>query len=507
MRKETNISMKISKHYGEGGRLNKAAAEVLINSAYDHDCEDADIVFPYLVYANLAYAIMLMETKIVPQEPAKRIINALIDIHENVDLEKIKIDPKNGDIYNNFDVLLRDRIGNDAGWLHTGRPRREAVNIAFVLITRKYWLDLMNTFFSLIETVIKVVEENREVIMPDFTYLHHAQPTSLSHYLLTFVSASMRDLQRLEASYQRLDLSTGGSGSVNGSSLPLSKEKIRKLLSFDAVAAHSRDAMWMPDIPFELMQVIGSLMMNWSRLAEEIQIWSTKEFDFIELPDSLCRASVIMPHKKNPYPVTYFRGLTSNIISKISNYGMYGKIFSGNPDSRIFIYGDLPKTIEKADKALKLLDAVIRDSTFKKEVMENSLKNDFSAATDIADYLIFKEKIDYRSAHQIVGKMVKKLNDQNKGFEDFKSEDLASISTEVVGYPIKIEQKEIAEIIDPKNIIASRKTTGGAAPEQISMMLENYRQSLEKSKSWLKNKSIIIQQFKSNLIDEAKKYE
>ena len=284
---------KISSHYGKGGRLANSADPLLINSAYLHDCEDGKILLPYLAKANIAHLLVLHKGGIISKGITKSLLRALQKM-SNWPIHHYRIDPSNGDIYNNFDVELRELVGNKSGWLHAGRPRREAVNVAFLLSLRESVISSIRASIDLFEALIQKCINNMGTIMPDFTYLKHAQPTNLAHYLMTFIYPLKRDIDRLFELYERVNTSWGESGSTNGSSLPIDKRYFSKLLGYNNISVHCRDAMWQPDLPLESIGAHISLMMNLTRLTDELQIWNTSEFNYVDFPDAFSRASVIL---------------------------------------------------------------------------------------------------------------------------------------------------------------------------------------------------------------------
>lgn len=473
----------IPSYYGKGGRLKKSPSKLLINTAYQHDCDQAEILLPGLHKANLAHAIMLVEAGVIPLKNGKKIIKALLQ------LEKIKdfpMDPKHGDVYNNVDVVLKAKIKEDAGWIHAGRPRREAVNVAYILASRNALLDVIEKLISLCETTLDVATKHVETIMPDYTYLHHAHPTVLGHYVLTFLFPALRDLERLKAAYIKLNQCNAGSGSVNGSRLPLNRKRLKTLLGFDAVIPHTRDAMWQVDIPMEILNAATICMTNWSRLADEFIIWNTKEFSLIELPDDLCRASVIMPQKKNPYPLTYFRGLTNHLLGKLSSYAALGKVVSGNPDSRIFIYDDLPESLEKISGALELFSSLLAGSTFNRSLMYERASKDYSYTTDLADHFIMKYKIDYRSAHQIMGKVVYEMNQKGLSGNEIRIEHIQEAAHSIGIKTISMSAVQLRKFIAPENIVKSRRSQGGAGKIEMTKLLSMAKKQIQEFKNWHK---------------------
>lgn len=497
------IEHTISDHYGEGGRLKKAADPLLVDTAYLHDCEDADILMPYLTQANIGHLLVLTKGAILPVTNSKSIMDGLLKL-KDYQLKDFTIDPKNGDIYNNYDIALKNIIGDEAGWLHAGRPRREAVNVAFLLALREEIMPLILEANNLLNTIIKKSEEHKQSIMPDYTYLLHAQPTSFGHYLLTFAYPLQRDIERLKEMFSRVNSSPGESGSVNGSRLNLDKEYFSKLLGFEQISYHSRDAMWQPDMPLEVISNVASILMNISRLAEEFQIWNTKEFGFLELPDSLCRASVIMPQKKNPYPLAYMRGLANLVIGKFSSYGAYGRIATGNPDSRIFIYGDLVKTVKKTRRGLELMNQLIREVSVLKENFWKQIISSDAYATDIADEILKQGSFNYREAHQIVGKVTRLLLDKGLNLKDMEPNDLNMASIEITGKKINIDRQAINKLLNPKEVVASRTTKGGAAISELEKMYFELKAISEANNQWIIRKNDFFKESNNYLSNQIK---
>jgi len=299
----------VPQYYGKGGRLKKSPHSALIGSAYKHECGDTEILLGHLHDADIAHGIALIEAGIIPSASARNLLSALLEMKQ-LPLQDFPVRPELGDLYNSKDAFLREKIGNDAGWIHCGRPRREALNLAFVLATRQRMLALAKAHAKLGYVFLDVAERFKNLLMTDYTYMHPAHPTSLGHYLLTFLFPLLRDFERIQSCFEKLNRCCAGSGSSNGSALPFKRQRIADLLGFESVSTHTRDSMWQPDVPIEGMNTLVCLAMNLNRLAEEFQIWTTPPYNLVDFDDGLFRASVIMPQKRNPYPMAYVRGLT-----------------------------------------------------------------------------------------------------------------------------------------------------------------------------------------------------
>jgi len=413
--------------------------DILIKTAFTHDCEGAEIFINALQIADIAWFLTLKKANILKDED--ELLKSLIELKE------FKLNPKYGDIYNSKNVALK-KITNSAKNLHISRPRREAINIAFYLKLKDETVELSKTLKKLAKTFLKVAKKEKKTIMPDFTYLQHAQPTTFSHYILTFLFPLLRDFKRIKLFFKHIDLSPAGSGSNNGCSLNMDRKYLAKLLDFEDIELHARDSMWRSDLPIEIMYILNSIMANISRINDELQIFTTQEFNIIKLPEFLSRTSFIMPNKQNPYALTYIRGVSNEIMGKMASYIAYEKIVSGNPDSRTFVYVDIIKTIQKVIGAIELFSAILENMKINKVVLNKRIQNSFFYATDIAEWLIKKYNLTYEDAHKEVKRVVKYMQENNIPPKKIK----ASF------FNYKIDNLE--ELIDPYKSIKRKKTIG-----------------------------------------------
>ncbi len=452
-------------YYGKGGRLTKSANIRLINTAYAHDCHDSDELLPGLHIADLVHVIGLYNAQLVPQQDVVKLIKALIEISE----EKIEIKPELGDVYNSKEYALKQKIGDVAGWLHMGRARREAINNGFLIRYKTSVLALYKGIIQLCETFAKLSNDHVDTLMMDFTYMLHAQPTTLGHYLGTYLTPLTRNLQRFEEYYQRLNQSWAGIGSVNGSRLPIDRKLLSDLLGCDKPSIHTRDAMWMPDIINEGIFLLANLLGGLNRFVEELIVWNTHEFGYIDIDDSYARASVIMPQKKNPYPLAYLRGLTNDITGKLSSYMMIGKEPSGFPDNRIFVYGDIIRTYDKVKLALDMFSDFLATINWNKTKMAKSVVHSFAYATDLAEEISSQTKLDYKSSHTIVGKAIRQIrNDESLDVIKIVTNELNNIDINMSHEQVEALKKSI----NIKDISMSRKIEGGTSLTSMNQYLE-----------------------------------
>ncbi|MEK9164217.1 MAG: lyase family protein, partial [Chloroflexota bacterium] len=304
------------------------------------------------------------------------------------------------------------------------------------------------------------------------------------HYLLTFVYPMLRDLDRARAAFARTNVSPAGSGSVNGSRLPLDRTRLAELLGFDAVIPHTRDAMWQADGPIEIAALLAAALVNLDRLAEDLQIFSTAEFGLVELADRHTRASVIMPQKKNPYSLAYVRGVCGEAIGTLAAMAAVGKTPSGQIDNRMFAYGDIPRALSTATGAAHLMAEVLRGLSVNTARAAQRASEDFIGATDLAEVIMFKCGLDYKTAHDLVGRAVRAALDSGTTTLTADLLNAASVQTQHVASLQGLTPEEIAEAIDPARIVAARTGPGGAAEAPVAHMVAECREALADHLRW-----------------------
>lgn len=480
------------KNYGVGGRLNKGADDLLVQTAYSHDAQQAKFLINGLCRANMAHVLMLIEEKIVDPKAGLLILTALSDsLQKNCD--DIEVNAMHGDVYNSMDMYLNAKIGDASGAMHAGRARREAVNIGFTLEFRKRYLSLSHSYMRLSKTLLFMCEKHKDTITTDYTYLHHAQPTALGHYLGTFLEPMLRDFDRFASFYHRLNSSVAGSASVNGSSLPINRSRMSELLGFEYVSNHARDSMWQPDIPMEGAFLITSAMTNISRLCEELIIWNTEEFSLVELPDQFCRASVIMPQKKNPYPLAYIRGLAKHLSGIVAEFSSLSSGVTGFPDTRTFVYDKILHSLESVNGAFKLLEGILKKIEFNEDLMDARVNQSYGFSTDLADYLILNSEVKYQTAHKIVGKFVKTLIEEGRQIEEGDAKTLNILVLEHDRNFLEINDQTLISITSAKNIIKSRLTEGSASSEHLNAYFVKARKQIDVFKGLMESNLADVQ--------------
>src|SRR6266480_4017127 len=468
---------------GVGSRLATGPAVELVQTAFARELADQLALFKGMSLADLAHTVMLIEAGVIPSADGASLLSALLDLDEYP--TDFNPTPESGDLYTNREAWLAARTPS-VGWLGAGRARRESTTTGYRIIVRSCLLAFASALIMAGTALIERADEYRSTLMADYTYLQPAQPTTFGHYLLGFVYFLLRDLERLRELYTRTNRSPAGCGSVNGSRLPQDRNRLAELLGFDGLAQHARDAMWQPDGPIETLSVVVTALVNLDRLAEDLQIFATTEFDLVELAEGHSRASVIMPQKKNPYALAYVRGATNELIGMLASVAALGRTPSGQVDNRIFIYGDVPRALEMATGVATLMGGVLTGMSFHSSVATERLANGFTTATDLAEMITLETGLDFRTAHRIVGRLVREATQARRTMRDCTTADLDAAAQEILNRPIHLSEAAFVQALDPGAAVAARQGIGGAAPEPLSAMLTECRATLDNYTSWHK---------------------
>ena len=447
---------------------NRPAPE-LIEGGFGVEIADAPLLHNGLNLADIAHVLALRERGIVADEPAGRLLRVLLDAHKTP-VEEFGYDPAFGEAYNSRERRFTAEIGTDAGWLHAGRPRREAVRIAMRLRLRRDALDLIDAACDVVRATSTLAAEHAETFMADQTYLQHAQPSTFGHYLLSFAYPVQREIDRLFDDLAWVNRSPAGAGGVNGSRLGYDRSRVAERLGFDGVIEHTRDAMWQADGLIKIVSTAVSLVTTLAKLAEDLEIWSSTEFDYVSLADGHTRSSVLMPQKRNPYALTMVRGEAGVLIGRLTGMFAISKTPSARSDNLIFAYGEVPRALELAGKATRLMAGVIAGLSVNAERMYDALEGGFSQAADLADYILATCGLDYRTAYDVVGTCLRTASAQGLRGVDITAAMLDEAARERTGEPLRLTDAELHDVLDPRTIVSTRVVVGGAAPDVLRDM-------------------------------------
>ena len=400
-----------------------------------------------------------------------QILQGLEGIRRDVESGTLEITDEYEDIHSFVEANLIDRIGDAGKKLHTGRSRNDQVALDMKLYTRDEIRELDALLKDLLKTLLKIMEENLNTFMPGFTHLQKAQPITLAHHAGAYFEMFKRDRQRLSDIYKRMNLCPLGSGALAGTTYPLDRAYTAELLEFDGPTLNSMDSVADRDYLIELLSALSTVMMHLSRFSEEIIIWNSNEYQFVELDDAYSTGSSIMPQKKNPDIAELVRGKTGRVYGALMSIltTMKGIPLAYNKDMQ----EDKELTFDAIDTVkgcIALFNGMIATMKVNKERMEKSAKNGFTNATDAADYLV-NHGVPFRDAHSIVGQLVLHCIEKNISLDDMTLEEYQAISP-VFG-------EDIYEAICMNNCVEMRTTVGAPGEEAMKTVIAYHREYLE----------------------------
>ncbi|CRK81768.1 argininosuccinate lyase [Neobacillus massiliamazoniensis] len=440
-----------------GGRFtketNKLVEEFTASISFDQKLAKEDIT------GSLSHVKMLGECGIIPIEDADKIKNGLLEIKKMVDANEVVFAVEDEDIHMNIEKLLIEKIGPVGGKLHTGRSRNDQVATDMHLYLRTKTTELIVLIENVQQALVEQAKKNVETLIPGYTHLQRAQPVSFAHHLMAYFWMFERDKERLTDSLKRVNWLPLGAGALAGTTFPINRERVADLLGFETIYPNSMDAVSDRDFILEFLAAASIIMTHISRFSEELVLWSSQEFQFVELDDSFCTGSSIMPQKKNPDVPELLRGKTGRVYGNLIGLltVLKGLPLAYNKDLQEDKEG-MFDTVETLEGSLKLLAPMTETMTVKKDVMRKAINNDFSNATDIADYLV-RKGLPFREAHEIIGKIVLHAIQMGKFLLDLSLEEYKDFS------PLFTE--DIYEVLSPEHVVAVRNSFGGTSPEQV----------------------------------------
>ncbi|WP_078380407.1 argininosuccinate lyase [Sutcliffiella halmapala] len=444
-----------------GGRFtkqtDKLVEEFTASISFDKILANEDIE------GSLAHVKMLSSCDIISKKDAQTIMDGLMAIQLKIQNDEVEFSVEHEDVHMNIEKLLIDEIGPVGGKLHTGRSRNDQVATDMHLYLRKQTKSMIELISEVQKAIIEQAKKNIHTIIPGYTHLQRAQPVSFAHHLLAYFWMLERDKERLQDSIKRINWSPLGAGALAGTTFPIDRQQTAELLGFTKVYPNSMDAVSDRDFIVEFLSHASLIMTHISRLAEELVIWSSQEFQFIELDDAFCTGSSIMPQKKNPDVPELLRAKTGRVYGNLIGLltVLKGLPLAYNKDMQEDKEG-MFDTVATLDGSLRLLAPMIETMTVNQDKMYAAVSQDFSNATDIADYLVTKG-LPFRQAHEIIGKIVLFAINQKKYLLGISLEDYQQFSP--------LFEEDIYEILQPKNVVGTRNSEGGTGFNQVKIQL------------------------------------
>ena len=445
-----------------GGRFTKKTDELVYNFnasiSFDQRFLTEDIT------GSIAHATMLAKCGVIEEEVKDKIIAGLKGILEDVNSGKLEITSEYEDVHSFVEANLIDRIGDAGKKLHTGRSRNDQVALDMRLYVRNEIKELDELLKELLSTILKMMEENVDTVMPGFTHLQKAQPVTLAHHMGAYFEMFKRDRLRLTDIFNRMNYCPLGAGALAGTTYPLDRELTASLLEFNGPTLNSMDSVSDRDYVIELLSAMSTIMMHESRLCEEIIIWNTDEYKFVDIDDTYSTGSSIMPQKKNPDIAELIRGKTGRVYGALMQMltTMKGIPLAYNKDMQ----EDKELTFDAIDTTkgcVKLLNGMLESLSFRKEVMEKSATGGFTNATDAADYLV-KKGVPFRDAHGIIGQLVLYCIDKKCAIDDLSIEELKKFS--------EAFDEDVYNEISLTTCVDKRLTIGAPSRESMTKVIE-----------------------------------
>lgn len=453
-----------------GGRFKEVTAKTL--EEFSQSISFDQRLWQEDIEGSIAHARMLHKQGIINDKELKQILTGLSEIEREIKAGKFHFKAELEDVHMNIEKALIEKIGSAGAKLHTARSRNDQVATDLRLYLRKKIQEIIDQLIELEKTLLSIAEKHIDTIMPGYTHLQKAQPVLLAHHLLAYAWSFERDRQRLKETLKRINQSPLGAGAIAGTSLPIDRDFTSKELGFEMPIPNSMDAVSDRDFVCDVLYSGAMIMMHLSRLAEEIILWATEEFRFIELPDRFSTGSSMMPQKKNPDPAELIRGKTGrvygNLISLLTT--LKGLPLTYNRDMQedkepVF------DTVDTVNMSLKVTTEMLPEIKFNEERMKEACQSGYITATDLAEYLV-KKGIPFRQAHETTGKIVLYCIEKGKALTELSLEEFRRFSDKI--------ESNIYRILNPEGSIEAKASYGSTAKKSIKEQIKFLRKILRK---------------------------
>ena len=464
-------------------KLDKYAFKFLSSMDDDH------AILYYDILGSEAHSIMLYEIGFLTLLELKKILQGLEEVKKNP-----KLISNNGyeDIHESLEAFIIKRAGSNAGGkMHTARSRNDQIILDIRMKIREYINDICAAIIDLIDSLLAIAHNNKETIMPMYTHLQQAQIGTFSHFLLSYADALFRDMDRLYNTYGRINQSPLGAGAIGGSSINIDRKKTAILLGFDGLIKNSIDATTSRDSLIEFTTGLSILMITLSRMAEDFMIWSTIEFDYIEISEKYSSTSSAMPQKKNPDALELVRAKAALVLGNlVTMFSIVKSLPSGYSRDLQDLKPSLWKTSSTALESVKIMNGVVKSLNIHKERMEEAASNSYAISLDIAEQLVVKKGMPFRSAHKVVGALVEEAVSKNRSaFTSLQKEDIRTVLRRIESDLHPEELIQIMRQLTPIRSLQLRVSAGSPNPKEQREMISfsfrrlvRYREEMSKRK-------------------------
>jgi argininosuccinate lyase len=487
-------------YLGSGARITSGPAPELVEAGYALEIADAPLLHRGLTLADLAHLVELVECGALQRDEAAPLCAVLLGLLDCAAAE-FPYDPAYGDAYNSRERELERALGPAAGRLHLGRTRREAGRIAFRLALRDKLLSLHADVAAFACQVADLAAGHAATLWADSTYLQPAQPSTFGHYLGGFAEQAVRHLDRIEAAYGGADACPAGCGGAGGTRLPVDRARLAGLLGFGSVGPHTRDAMWSVDALADAVTAAAQAVASIGQLAGDLEIFASPAFGYVTLDASLCRASVLMPQKRNPYALPVLRGGAGTLIGRLTGLLATGLTPSARTDNWLYAYGEVAGALDLAGRLVRLGSAVVAGLSPDIGVLAEQAARHFTGAADLAEELSLRFRLDYRTAYRVVGRAV--ATAASRGSAELTVPLVRAASEEITGAPVPITADMLSAATDPVSAVSARDALGGASPGRVREHAQIVRRRVAAARRWNSGRRARIAQAESDLVAAA----
>ena len=468
-------------YLGTAARITSGPAPELVEAGYALEIGDAPLLHRGLTLADLAHLVELVECGALTRDEAAPVGAVLLKLLDSPAAE-FPYDPVYGDAYNSRERELERELGPAAGRLHLGRTRREAGRIAFRLALRDRLLSLHTGVAAFARAVADQATSQASTLWADTTYLQPAQPSTFGHYLGGFAEQAVRHLDRIEAAYGLADVSPGGAGGGGGTRLPADRARLAGRLGFGSVGAHTRDAMWSTDALVDAVAAGALATQTVAQLASDLEIFASPAFGYVTLDASLCRASVLMPQKRNPYALPVLRGGAGTLVGRLTGLLATGLTPSARTDNWLYAYGEVAGALDLAGRLVRLGRAVAAGLIADADTLASQAASHFTAAADLAEELSLRFRLDYRTAYRVVGRAVADALSRQE--TELTVPVVRAAAEQITGAPLPVSADLLAAATDPLSAVLARDGLGGASPRRVRQHAQAVRRRVAAARRW-----------------------
>jgi argininosuccinate lyase len=482
-----------------GGRIGSSRKDVVEFTA---SIKSDQKLLEAVIKINQAHVTMLIEQKIIDSQMGGKLLKALAELDP-----KMKLDPSLEDVHLAVEEEINKKVGLDIGGnLHIAKSRNDQVSTAIRMALRTSLLELMNVVVKLQDSLIELAEKHTETLVPSYTHLHPAQPVTFAHILVSYVDALERSLKRLEETFPRVNMSPMGAGAIATTSFPINRNRTAELLGFSKVLENSIDAVGSRDFVLETLADLTLLAIDISRMAEDLIVWSSPDFGIIDLPESFAFTSSIMPQKKNPDVLEVIRARMSQILGNfVASATTMKALPSGYNLDLQELTPKLWESIETVSASVNMLSELTKNLDVNKNVFSKQILN-YTTTTELANLLVKKYNVPFRTSHKIVGAVVKTLLDKKLALSDLTPELLNKTTKDSAGIVLAVKLADIKDSIDPQKCVESHNAMGGPAPTEVKRMLKNRKQLTGQSKTSLKEQKCKLEEADMQLKSAVQHY-